>query len=204
MTSFFTRNREELIAKGVDPDRVPPGQYVTERFPVLHAGVVPEIDEATWDFTVGGLVERPVTLDLEAFRALPTTEIVADIHCVTKWSKLDTRWEGVAVAHLLELAGVAEGASHVVVKAEHGFTANLPLEDFARDGNLFAWRYDGDDLELDHGWPVRLVVPHLYFWKSVKWTRGFDLLDRDEPGFWERNGYHMYGDPFREQRYWGD
>ena len=202
--SFFERNRAELQAEGIDLNRVPPGQYVTGRFPVLHAGTVPAIDEATWDFTVGGLVEGPQRFDLAQFRSLPRTEIVVDIHCVTKWSKLDTRWEGVSVADLLTLAGPQPGATYVVVRAEHGFTANLPFEDFQRSGNLFAWRYDGADLEADHGWPLRLVVPHLYFWKSVKWVRGFDLLDHDEPGFWERNGYHMYGDPFREQRYWGD
>jgi len=202
--SFFERNRAELAAKGVDLERVPPGQYVTDRFPVLQAGVVPEVDLSTWDFTVAGLVDNPQTLDFDGFRSLPTTEIVADIHCVTKWSKLDTRWEGVLVSDLLELAGPQSGATHVVIRAEHGFTANLPLDDFSKAGNLFAWKYDGEDLAVDHGWPLRLVVPHLYFWKSVKWVRGFDLLDHDEPGFWERNGYHMYGDPFREQRYWGD
>ncbi len=202
--SFFERNRAELEAEGIDLARVPPGQYVTERFPVLHAGTVPEIEEATWGFTIGGLVANPQTFDLASFRSLPTVETVADIHCVTKWSKLDTRWEGVSVAGLLALAGQRPDATHVVIRAEHGFTANLPIDDFARSENLFAWRYDGEDLEVDHGWPLRLVVPHLYFWKSVKWVRGFDLLDHDEPGFWERNGYHMYGDPFREQRYWGD
>jgi len=202
--SFFERNRAELAAKGIDLERIPPGQYVTDRFPVLQAGVVPEVDLSTWDFTVAGLVDDPQTLDFDGFRSLPTTEIVADIHCVTKWSKLDTRWEGVSVSDLLELVGCRPGATHVVVRAEHGFTANLPIDDFSKAGNLFAWKYDGEDLDIDHGWPLRLVVPHLYFWKSVKWVRGFDLLDHDEPGFWERNGYHMYGDPFREQRYWGD
>ena len=202
--SFFERKRVELEAEGIDLARVPPGQYVTERFPVLHSGVVPQIDESKWDFSIGGLVENPQAFDLEGFRSLPSTEIVADIHCVTKWSKLDTRWEGVAVSDMLTLAGPLPEASHVVVRAENGFTANLPLESFARPDNLFALRYEGKDLEIDHGWPLRLVVPHLYFWKSVKWVRGFDLLDHDEPGFWERSGYHIYGDPFREQRYWGD
>ena len=201
--SFMARKRDELIAAGIDPDRVPPGQYVTDRFPVLHAGVVPEADEATWTFTVGGAVESPFTIPLSELKDMPTTEVTADIHCVTKWSKLDTRWEGVPTSAVLERAKPLPEATHVVVNAEHGFTANLPLDDFAREGNLFAWRYDGEELEPDHGWPLRLVVPHLYFWKSVKWVRGFDLLDHDEPGFWERNGYHMYGDPFREQRYWG-
>jgi DMSO/TMAO reductase YedYZ molybdopterin-dependent catalytic subunit len=184
--------------------RVPPGQHLTERLPVLHAGTVPPVDAASWDFTVGGLVSEPLRLDFATFRALPTRELVADIHCVTKWSKLDTCWEGVPVAALLARARPRSEASHVLVRAEHGFTANLPLEDFARPENLFAYRYDGAEIDPEHGWPLRLVVPHLYFWKSVKWARGFDLLDHDEPGFWERNGYHMYGDPWREQRYWGD
>lgn len=192
------------ITDSVDPARVPPGQYVTERFPVLHVGVVPDVDLASWDFTIGGLVERPIGLSFDEMGELPSIEVVADIHCVTKWSRLDTRWEGVAVADLLEMAGPSPEATHVVVKAEHGFTTNFPLEDFAREGNLFAYRFGGEALDPDHGWPLRLVVPHLYFWKSVKWVRGFDLVAGDRPGFWERNGYHMYGDPWREQRYWGD
>lgn len=202
--SFFERNRAELEERGIDPSRLPPGQYHTERFPVLHAGVVPDVDPATWDFTVGGLVEESVRLDFEGFRALPTEEIVADIHCVTKWTRLDTEWEGVSTRRILDMAVPRSEATHVLIRAEHGFTSNLPLEDFAREGNLFAWRHAGEELEPDHGWPLRLVVPHLYFWKSVKWVRGFDLLDHDEPGFWERNGYHMRGDPFQQQRYWGD
>ena len=164
---------------------------------MLHAGVVPKVDTATWDFAVGGQVSTPRRWSFEEFRALPTAEIVADIHCVTKWTKFDTAWRGVSVSTVLEMVGPKPEATHVLVRAEHGFTANLPLSDFARGGNLFAWRFDNVELEPDHGWPLRLVVPHLYFWKSVKWTRGFDLLDRDQPGFWERNGYHMYGDPFR-------
>ena len=202
--SFFERNKAELEARGIDLARLPPGQYVTERFPVLHAGRVPEVDVDSWDFTVGGLVEEPKSFDLAGFQALPTRSITADIHCVTKWSKLDTTWEGVPVTEVLSRVRPLAAATHVVVRAEHGFTANLPLDDFAREENLFAWRYEGSNLDPDHGWPLRLVVPHLYFWKSVKWVRGFDLLDHDEPGFWERNGYHMYGDPFAEQRYWGD
>ena len=201
---FFDRQPEEMQARGLDPVRLPPGQYVTDRFPVLHSGSVPNIDLGSWDFVIDGLVANPIRLTHPEILGLPKTQLVADIHCVTKWSKFDTEWEGVAVSHLLDLAGVDAAATHVVVKAEHGFTANLPLADFARPDNLFAHRYGGEDLELDHGWPVRLVVPHLYFWKSVKWCRGFTLVDRDEPGFWERNGYHMYGDPFLEQRYWGD
>lgn len=153
---------------------------------------------------MGGLAGSPLRLSHEEFRALPVSEIVADIHCVTKWSKLGTRWMGVSARTLLSRARPAPEATHVRVRAEHGYTVNLSLDDFAADASLFAWEYDGEELELDHGWPLRLVVPHLYFWKSAKWVRGFDLLDHDEPGFWERNGYHMLGDPWREQRYWGD
>ena len=202
--SFFHRKRDELAAAGIDPARVPPGQYVTDRFPVLHAGATPKIDLETWDFRIEGLVETPQTWSLDDIRGMSTITKTYDIHCVTKWSKLDTTWEGVPVIDVMSKLDVRSDATHVLVVAEHGFTANLPLDDFVRPDNLFAWRYDGKDLDVEHGWPLRLVVPHLYFWKSVKWVRGLRFLDHDEPGFWERNGYHMYGDPFQEQRYWGD
>ncbi|NND13913.1 MAG: sulfite oxidase-like oxidoreductase [Acidimicrobiia bacterium] len=201
---FFDKQPAEMRARGLDPSRLPPGQYVTDRFPVLHTGSVPRIDIDEWDFTVDGLVDNPLRFTYEDVLGLETSKLVADIHCVTKWSKFDTEWEGVPVTHFLEKAGVASTATHVVVNAEHGFTANLPMADFSRPENLFAYRFGSEQLELEHGWPLRLVVPHLYFWKSVKWCRGFTLVDRDQPGFWERNGYHMYGDPFKEQRYWGD
>jgi DMSO/TMAO reductase YedYZ molybdopterin-dependent catalytic subunit len=202
--SFFTKKRDEYAAKGIDPDRVPPGQYLTDRFPVLHAGVTPRVDVGAWDFEVGGLVGSPITWSLADIKSMPTVEKTFDIHCVTKWSKLDTTWRGVSVQELMSRVQIDPSATHVLVSAEHGFTANLPLEDFLRPDNLFAWGFGGADLEREHGWPLRLVVPHLYFWKSVKWVRGLRFLDHDEPGFWERNGYHMYGDPFKEQRYWGD
>ena len=201
---FFERNRAELARRGIDPARLPPGQYHTDRFPVLHAGSVPRVDLATWDFTVDGVVGGRRSWTFDEFLAIGTAEVVADIHCVTKWSKFDTRWEGVPVTAVLDQALPLPDATHVLVRAEHGFTANLPLADLARAGNMFAHRFDGEELEAEHGWPLRLVVPHLYFWKSVKWVRGLTFLDHDEPGFWERNGYHMYGDPFREQRFWGD
>ncbi len=201
--SFFQKNRDELVERGIDPARLPPGQYHTDRFPVLHAGVVPDVDLASWDFTVGGL-GASARWTWEEFGEFTSTPLVADIHCVTKWSKFDTEWEGVPVTAVVDAVGLPDGASHVLVRAEHGFTANLPLDDFMRAENIFAHTYGGQPLEPDHGWPLRLVVPHLYFWKSVKWVRGFDFLDRDQPGFWERNGYHMYGDPFQEQRFWGD
>ena len=187
-----------------DAERVPPGQYVTERFPVLHAGVVPAVDLTAWDFTVDGLVAEARRWDWEEFRALPSVEVTADIHCVTKWSKLDTVWEGVAVRHIWELIEPLPEATHVLVRGEHDFTANLTIEDLLQEPNLLAHRYGGAPLEPDHGYPLRLVVPHRYFWKSVKWVRGFTLLAEDQPGFWERNGYHMVGDPWREQRFWGD
>ena len=189
---------------GIDPSRLPPGQYHTERWPVLHAGVVPDVDLATWDFTIDGLVAEERRWSYEEFKALGSETRVADVHCVTKWSLFDAEFEGVPVETVLDQIEVLPGAEYVMVRAEHGFTANLPLEDFARPENLFAWGYGGGELTPDHGWPLRLVVPHLYFWKSVKWVRGFELMAEDSPGFWERNGYHMRGDPWVEERYWGD
>ena len=202
--SFLSRNRADLEGRGIDPARVPPGQYVTDRFPVLHAGGVPTIDLATWDFKIEGMVVDPVTMALDDIKAMPTVDLTYDIHCVTKWTKLNTTWTGVRTVDVVSKAEVKPGATHVVVLAEHGFTANLPVDDFLAADNLFTWIYDGQELELEHGWPLRLVVPHLYFWKSVKWVRGLRFVDADEPGFWERNGYHMVGDPWKEQRYWGD
>ena len=200
--SLLGRKRQDLA--GIDPARVPLGQYVTERFPVLHAGVVPKVDLAKWDFRVEGLASAPVVWSYDDIKSMPVTERTLDIHCVTKWTKLDTLWEGVSVKEIMSRIDLDRSSTHVLVQAEQGFTANIPLADFARDENLFAYRFGGEDLEPEHGWPLRLVVPHLYFWKSVKWVRGLRFLDHDTPGFWERNGYHMYGDPFREQRYWGD
>ena len=204
MSSFFSRNRKELAALGIDEARLPPGQYHTKRFPVLHAGSVPDVDLDAWDFTIDGLVADEMRWDWQQFMELPTISTIADIHCVTKWTKFDTSWDGVSVREIWDRIDPAPNATHVMVHAYHGFTANLPVEDFLAEGNLFAHTFDGEPLELNHGYPLRLVVPHLYFWKSVKWVRGFTVMDHDEPGFWERNGYHMYGDPFKEQRYWGD
>jgi len=202
--SFLSRKRTDLQDQGIDSTRVPPGQYVTDRFPVLHAGVTPRVDVSKWDFQIDGLVETPASFTYQQMLDMPQVSRSFDIHCVTKWSKLDTVWEGVAVSEVMSKVKLAPGVTHVLVMAEQGFTANLPLSDFVRKENLFAHRFGGEPLEPDHGWPLRLVVPHLYFWKSVKWVRGLKFLDHDTPGFWERNGYHMYGDPWREQRYWGD
>jgi len=201
--SFFKPGKVDLDRAGIDPARVPPGQYVTDRFPVLHAGIVPTIDLENWDLKVDGLVAETKSYSLDQIKAMPSADHTMDIHCVTKWSKLDTDWHGVRVADFIDDLEIASAATHVLVGAEHGFTANLPIEDFVRPENLLAWQFGGVELELEHGWPLRLVVPHLYFWKSVKWLRSFTFLAADQPGFWERNGYHMYGDPFKEQRYWG-
>lgn len=202
--SFFTRKQDELAAQGIDPSRVPPGQYVTDRFPVLHAGTVPDVELDEWQFSVSGLVGTELTWGWGDFQELPTATKTYDIHCVTKWSKLDTTWTGVPVRAAWDQLDVDPSATHVMITAYHGFTANLPIEDFLRDDNLFAHTFDGAPLDPEHGWPLRLVVPHLYFWKSVKWVTGFEVMSADKPGFWERNGYHMYGDPFLEQRFWGD
>jgi DMSO/TMAO reductase YedYZ molybdopterin-dependent catalytic subunit len=171
---------------------------------VLHVGDVPVYapDRSDWSLTVAGLVGQPRTFSWADLLALPATEVVADIHCVTKWSRFDTRWRGVRFRDLLAACGGAlPGASHVLETAEYGYTTNVPLPDLLGDDVLVAYGYDGTEIESDHGGPVRLMVPHLYFWKSAKWLRRIDVLDHDEPGFWERNGYHAYGDPFLEQRY---
>ncbi|MGQ0825316.1 MAG: sulfite oxidase-like oxidoreductase [Actinomycetota bacterium] len=202
--SFFERNRASLAARGYSADRLPPGQYYTERYPVLHVGDVPTVDIASWTLRLFGAVraERIVTWD--ELCALPQAEIVADIHCVTRWSKFDTRWTGVRFRDVMALVAVAPNVRHVVQHAELGYTTNTPLAPLLADDVLLAWDYDGAPLASEHGGPLRLVLPTLYFWKSAKWLRGFEFLDHDEPGFWERNGYHNEGDPWREQRYWGD
>jgi DMSO/TMAO reductase YedYZ molybdopterin-dependent catalytic subunit len=202
--SFFDRNRKQLIEKGYDPSRLPPGQYLTDRFPVLHVGDVPEYAPGEWSVRVFGLVNEEVVLTLDELKALPSVSLTFDIHCVTKWSKFDTTWTGVRVRDLLDRAGVQPEATHVMEHAEYGYTTNVPLADITTDEALVAYAFEGEDIEPIHGGPVRIVIPHLYFWKSAKWVRGLELRAADAPGFWERNGYNMYGDPFKEQRYWGD
>ncbi len=181
--------------------RVPPGQYVTEKFPVLHYGSVPRVDLARWDFRVWGDVDSPFTLTWEQLRALPRKTVETDIHCVTRWSKLGTTWEGVPIQEILSLAQLRPSARFVVAHAEQGYTANLPLEVLDDDDVLLADTFDGKPLEKEHGWPLRLIVPKRYFWKSAKWIRGLELLDHDVPGFWERYGYHNEGDPWKEERF---
>ena len=182
--------------------RLPPGQHLTADFPVLSAGPTPRTPLARWDFALMGEVDRPRRWTWDEFRALPSETVTADLHCVTKWSKLDTVWEGVPVDALL--AGVETGADHVVAFCDGGYTTNLPLEDVTGGKAWVAVAYDGDPLAAEHGGPARLLVPHLYFWKSAKWVRGLELVGEDRPGFWETLGYHNYGDPWQEQRYWGD
>jgi DMSO/TMAO reductase YedYZ molybdopterin-dependent catalytic subunit len=192
-----------LDVRTTDRERIPPGQSLTRKWPVLHYGGVPRVHLADWRFSVDGLVETPLSLGYGELTALPRHETLCDIHCVTRWSKLDNRFQGISVQELIRRARPRAEATHVLVHAEQGFTTNLPLTDLDRPENLLAWRHNGEDLTPDHGWPLRLVVPHLYFWKSAKWVRGFEFLAADRPGFWERNGYHMRGDPWEEERYGG-
>ena len=185
-----------------DPTRVPPGQYVTNDFPVLSAGPTPQTPLAEWDFTIRGAVDPPVSWTWDEFLALESETPTVDVHCVTRWSKLDTTWRGVSVDTLLD--GVETAAEYVLAFCDGGYTTNLPLADVMGGKAWVAYEYDGAPLHPEHGGPARLLVPHLYFWKSAKWVRGLELRDYDEPGFWETYGYHDYGDPWKEQRYRGD
>ncbi len=194
---FHGRRREN-----VDSSRVPPGQYVTDDFPVLSAGPTPRAALDRWTFVIRGAVGRPLSWTWEEFKGLPRETVDVDIHCVTKWSKLDTVWEGVSLDTLL--AGVETAATYAMAFSDGGYTTNVPLADLSGGQAWVVDTYGGEPLEPEHGGPARLLVPHLYFWKSAKWVQGLELLDRDEPGFWERYGYHNYGDPWKEQRYAGD
>ena len=182
--------------------RIPPGQYQTRDFPVLSAGPTPKTNLEKWDLEVFGDVDAPRRWSWQEFQALPKETFTVDIHCVTKWSKLDTEWEGVSIDTLLE--GIDHSASYLIAYCDGGYTTNLPLEDVTDGKAWIAFGYDGNSLEPEHGGPARLLVPHLYFWKSAKWVRKLELTDDDRLGFWESLGYHNYGDPWQEQRYWGD
>lgn len=193
---FFGRPRR-------DSDRLPPGQFLVDDFPVLTAGPTPRIDRSDWTLSIDdGVTENSWTW--EQFQELPSETITADIHCVTHWSKLDTKWEGVAFDTLLTDAGVRDDAPYALIRCYGGYTTNLPLEDLVNRPALVAFLYDGEPLEAEHGGPARLLVPHLYLWKSAKWINHIELTDEDRPGFWEMAGYHNYGDPWREERYFGD
>ncbi len=191
------RRQERNLGTG----RLPPGQVLTEKFPVLHYGGIPRIDLADWTFEVWGSVEEPLVLDWDAFNALSQTTITADIHCVTRWSKFDTTWTGVAGKDILQLVKIKPEASHVMVHAYGGYTTNLPIEALLDEDVVFAILYDGKPLSPEHGWPMRLVVPRRYFWKSAKWCRGLEFMPHDRRGFWEMYGYHNDGDPWKEERF---
>jgi len=181
--------------------RIPPGQYRTEKFPVLHYGSTPKTDLATWDFKVFGAVDSPFSLTWTEFKALPRKTVQTDIHCVTRWTKLDTTWEGVPIQAILERAQLRPTAGFVLAHSEQGYTANLPLAILDDDDVLLADTFGGEPLELEHGWPLRLLVPKRYFWKSAKWIRGLEFVDHDILGFWERYGYNNDADPWKEERF---
>ena len=201
MPLFRSKAEQRVLDAGYDPARLPPGQYLTEKWPVLHYGGVPKVDLATWDFTLEGLVEQPVRLTRDELLALPRREVKSDVHCVTRWSLLDSTWAGVPISEVMKLVQLKPEATHVMVRAEQGFTANLSLDDFLRDENMLVDTRNGEPIAPEHGWPLRLFVPHLYFWKSAKWVRGLEFMQGDRPGFWEQYGYHMRGDPWAEERY---
>jgi DMSO/TMAO reductase YedYZ molybdopterin-dependent catalytic subunit len=201
MALFRSKAEDKVRAAGYDPARLPPGQYLTEKWPVLHAGSVPDTDLATWDFRIWGEVEEPLTLTWEAFDALPKTDHVQDIHCVTRWSRFDMSFRGVHWRDLAPLVRPKPSARFAIAHAEQGFTANVPLASLEDDYALLATEADGEPLSEEHGWPLRLVIPGKYFWKSAKWLRGIELRAADQPGFWERYGYHNDADPWQEERY---
>jgi DMSO/TMAO reductase YedYZ molybdopterin-dependent catalytic subunit len=193
--------RKLLEARMKEAGRLPPGQVATLKWPVLHVGDVPQFDPATWDLRTTGLVRQPLRLSWAGFQALPRTEITADFHCVTRWSRFDNHWEGVPFRAIRDLTEPLSSAAYVLVHGDGRYTTNVSLEDLLGPNILLADRHDGAPLAPEHGGPLRLVVPKLYGWKSAKWVRSFDFLSRDKAGYWERNGYHMYGDPWHEQRF---
>jgi DMSO/TMAO reductase YedYZ molybdopterin-dependent catalytic subunit len=198
---FRSKAERKVRELGYDPARLPPGQHLTEKWPVLHAGSVPDIDLATWTFRVWGEVEAPLELTWEQFNELPRASNTQDIHCVTRWSRFDTQFEGVHWRELEKLVRPKPSARFAIAHAEHDFTANVPIASLRDENALLATHADGEPLTEEHGSPLRLVIPGKYFWKSAKWLRGIELTAVDRPGFWERYGYHNDADPWREQRY---
>jgi DMSO/TMAO reductase YedYZ molybdopterin-dependent catalytic subunit len=182
-------------------ERVPPGQSLVDKFPVLSYGPTPRFNPRKWDFRVFGMVEEQLRFSYDEFRALPMSRQRADFHCVTTWSKLDNLWEGVRTVDLMTRVRLKPEARYVIVHCDGGYTTNLPLEEFVDEDVMLAWRHDGHDLEPDHGWPLRLVVPKLYGWKSAKWVRAIEFAFEDRRGFWEVRGYHNHADPWTEERY---
>jgi DMSO/TMAO reductase YedYZ molybdopterin-dependent catalytic subunit len=200
--SFITRGFRGKRRDTDTSERVPPGQYLVDDFPVLTAGPTPYTPQDRWDFSIEGEIDEPRRWTWEEFTKLPSESFTVDIHCVTRWSKLDTRWKGVSVDTLLD--GVETSAEYVLAHCDGGYTTNLPLEDVTGGKAWIVYSYDDGPLPVEHGGPTRLLVPHLYLWKSAKWVRGLRLLAEDQRGFWETLGYHERGDPWQEQRYWGD
>jgi len=196
------------IKRIISPDtlrenRLPPGQKLTDKWPVLHHGKVYHNKPEDWKFTISGLVEQEHIITYSEFAELPRVEVFSDIHCVTTWSRYNNTWEGVSTLAIRDMVEIKREAKYVMVQGEGGFTTNLPLEDFFQEDVLFALKHDGQPIAAEHGGPVRLVVPRLYFWKSAKWVTGIKFQAENEPGFWERAGYHMHGDPWTEERYGG-
>jgi DMSO/TMAO reductase YedYZ molybdopterin-dependent catalytic subunit len=198
---FRFGNRRPSGRAGSEDERVPPGQYLTQQFPVLQAGPVHHVNKDSWTLKLTGLIEPQKTFDWDGLLRLPAVEQTSDIHCVTRWTKLDTHWKGITMRTLLEGSAIAPEAQHVVVHGERDWTTNLPLEELLRDDVLVAYEYEGRPLSDDHGGPVRLVVPRLYFWKSAKWLREIEFVVDQRLGYWESVGYHELGDPWLEQRY---
>ena len=196
---FFGRRPSDEVAR-----RLPPGQHRTEDFPVLAKGPTPRVDIAHWKFTISDGARPLASWNWTEFEALPQSTLKADIHCVTQWSKLDTTWSGVTIDDLLQAAGISPPSDYLLAESYDDYDTNLPVADLIGGKGMVATRFGGSPLEPEHGGPARLVVPHLYFWKSAKWVRRLEFMDQDQPGFWEELGYHMYGDPWREQRYAGD
>jgi DMSO/TMAO reductase YedYZ molybdopterin-dependent catalytic subunit len=201
MPLFRSKAEDKVREAGYDAARLPPGQYLTEKWPVLHAGDVPHVDLATWTLQLSGEVEAPLSLTYDELRALPATEVTTDIHCVTRWSRFDARFKGVHWHELAKLCRPKATANFAIAHAEQGFTANVPLSALEDEHALVVYEADGEPLTPDHGWPVRLVIPTKYFWKSAKWLNGIELSSIDKPGFWERYGYHNDADFWKEQRY---
>ena len=201
MALFRSKAEDKVRAAGYDPARLPPGQYLTDKWPVLHAGDVPKIDLATWRLELSGEIEEPQSLTYEQLTALPAKDITIDIHCVTRWSRFDTRFKGVHWSELAKLCKPKPSAHFAIGHADQGFSANVPLEAIEDENALVVYEADGEPLTPDHGWPVRLFVPSKYFWKSTKWLTGIELRAADKPGFWERYGYHNDADYWQEQRY---
>jgi DMSO/TMAO reductase YedYZ molybdopterin-dependent catalytic subunit len=193
---FFKRQATQTTK-----DRLPPGQALTQKWPVLHVGNIPRFDPAAWDFYMWGQVKQPKRFTWAEFSALPTATQTCDMHCVTRWSKFDSTFEGIPIAEIMKQVELLPTARFVMVHADPGYTTNLPLDEFLQDDVMIALKYEGQPLTPEHGYPARLLVPKLYLWKSAKWVRGFEFMDEDASGFWEQYGYHNHGDPWKEERF---